>query len=160
MNFKYRINSRNLLKRKRCKVDGDDYNCVLCSLATEEFTYHPLFQCPFSTACWSYLNIRWDHSFYFFDTIAKAKADCQHDSFMEIFAIAAWDIWRQRNDKIFRLVAPSSSWKQQNTYIVQLNNKCIDFLSPLGKTSKTDYLRFLRPFGPLLCTLLTFISYI
>jgi hypothetical protein len=43
---------------------------------------------------------------YFFDTIAKAKADCQHDFFV-IFAIAAWEIWRQRNDKIFRLVAPS-----------------------------------------------------
>jgi hypothetical protein len=42
--FRDRINSRNLLKRKHYKVDDDDdYNCVLCSLATEEFTYHHVF---------------------------------------------------------------------------------------------------------------------
>jgi hypothetical protein len=55
--FKDRINSRNLLKRKHYKVDDDDYNYVLCSLAIEEFTYHLLFQCPFSTLYWTYLNI-------------------------------------------------------------------------------------------------------
>jgi hypothetical protein len=90
--FKDRINSRNLLKRKHYKVDDDDYNYVLCSLAIEEFTYHLLFQCPFSTLYWTYLNIHWGHSHYFFDTIAKDKADCQHEFFIEVFAITAWEI--------------------------------------------------------------------
>lgn len=31
--------------------------------------------------------------------------------FMEIFAVAAWGIWKERNDKLFRGIAPSTeSW--------------------------------------------------
>jgi hypothetical protein len=55
--FRNRINSRNLLKRKNYKVEGDDYSCVLCNLNTEEYTYHLLFQCPFSVECWNFLGI-------------------------------------------------------------------------------------------------------
>uniref|UniRef100_A0A0A9BKY2 Uncharacterized protein n=1 Tax=Arundo donax TaxID=35708 RepID=A0A0A9BKY2_ARUDO len=34
--------------------------------------------------------------------IQRARAACQHQFFMEIFTIAAWEIWKQRNTKIFR----------------------------------------------------------
>jgi hypothetical protein len=54
--FKYRINSRNILKRKNYRIE-DDYNCVLCNLNIEEYTYHLIFQCPFSARCWNYLGI-------------------------------------------------------------------------------------------------------
>jgi hypothetical protein len=97
-----RINSRNLLKRKNFKVQGDDYSCVLCNLNIEEYTYHLLFQCPLSTECWTSINIHWDHDLYFFDTIKKAREECQHELFMEVFSIAAWEIWKQQNAKIFR----------------------------------------------------------
>lgn len=31
--------------------------------------------------------------------------------FMETFAVAAWGIWKERNDKLFRGIAPSTqSW--------------------------------------------------
>jgi hypothetical protein len=30
--FRERINSRNLLRRKNYKIEGDDYSCVLCDL--------------------------------------------------------------------------------------------------------------------------------
>jgi hypothetical protein len=53
--FRDRINSRNLLKRKHFKIEGDDYNCVLCNLNIEELSYHLIFQCPFSSECWDYL---------------------------------------------------------------------------------------------------------
>jgi hypothetical protein len=33
--------------------------------------------------------------------------------FMEIFIVAAWEIWKQRNDKIFKAATPSfQSWKR------------------------------------------------
>jgi hypothetical protein len=71
--FRDRINSRNLLKRKNYKIEGGDYNCVLWSLNVEELSYHLIFQCPFSSNCWSYLGIFWDHHLCFFDTLKKAK---------------------------------------------------------------------------------------
>jgi hypothetical protein len=60
------------MKRKKYKI-GDDYNCVLCNLNIEEYTYHVLFQCPSSVGCWNFLDIHWDHDLYFFGTIKKAK---------------------------------------------------------------------------------------
>jgi hypothetical protein len=106
------------------KIQGDDYNCVLCNLNIEEYMYRLffqcpfsveyrlLFQCPFSVECWNFLDIQWNYELYFFDTIKKAKRDCQHDFFMEVFTIAAWEIWKQRNDQIFRDTDPSfQSWR-------------------------------------------------
>jgi hypothetical protein len=110
--FRDRINSRNLLKRKNYKVEGDDYSCVFCNLNIEEYTYHLLFQFPFSTACWNFLNIHWDHDFYFFDTIKNAREECQHDFFVEVFSVAAWEIWKKQNAKIFIAIALSFySWR-------------------------------------------------
>jgi hypothetical protein len=71
--FRDRINSRNLLKRKNFQIEGDDYNCVLCNLDIEEYTYHLIFQCPFSERCWNYLGIHWDHGLYFFIQSGKLK---------------------------------------------------------------------------------------
>jgi hypothetical protein len=49
---------------------------------------------------------------YFFDTIKKAKRECQHEFFMEVFTIAVWEISKQRDDLIFRDTPPSfHSWK-------------------------------------------------
>jgi hypothetical protein len=86
-----RINSRNLLRRKNYKIDGDDNSCVLCNLNIEELFYHLIFQCPFSSECQNYLGFR-DDSLYFFDTIQKAKHDCHMYFFMEIFSIVVWEI--------------------------------------------------------------------
>jgi hypothetical protein len=42
-----------------------------------------------------------------------------HDFFLEIFSIAAWVIWKQRNDKIFRAQCPSiTSWKEKKSILV------------------------------------------
>jgi hypothetical protein len=84
-----RINSRNLLRRKNYKIEGDDYSCVLCNLNVEELSYNLIFQCPFSYECWDYLDINWDHSLQFFNIIQKAKQDNHINLFMEIFSIAA-----------------------------------------------------------------------
>jgi hypothetical protein len=88
------------------------YSCVLCNLNVEELSYHLIFQCPFSYECWYYLEITWDHDFHFFNTIQKAKQDFSNNLFMKIFSMAAWEIWKQQNEKIFRGTPPSfQSWK-------------------------------------------------
>jgi hypothetical protein len=121
--FRDRINSRNLLKRRNYKVDNDDYNCVLCDTMIEETTYHLLFQCEFSKHCWESLNIHWDHSIAFFNTISLAKDQFSFSFFMEVFSVAAWEIWKQRNAKIFRHTNPDfSAWSRcfKNTLSLQL----------------------------------------
>lgn len=38
-----RLNTRNLLKKEMLKIEGDNYNCVLCDLNREETAFHLLF---------------------------------------------------------------------------------------------------------------------
>jgi hypothetical protein len=41
---------------------------------------------------------------------------------MKVFTIAAWEIWKQRNDKIFRAKTPTfQNWKSNNINTVKLN---------------------------------------
>jgi hypothetical protein len=47
-----------------------------------------------------------------FDMITQAKANFQEGLFFEIFTIASWGIWKERNDLILKGIAPSrNSWK-------------------------------------------------
>jgi hypothetical protein len=107
--FRDRINPRNLLKGKNFNIQGGDYSCVLCNLHIE-YTYHLLFQCPFSTECWNFLIFI--EIMTYTSLMPLRREECQHDFFMEVFSSAAWKIWKQRNAKIFRAIAPSfHSWR-------------------------------------------------
>jgi hypothetical protein len=90
---------------EKIKIEGDDYSCMLCNLGIEEYTYH-LFQCPFSEWCWNSQGIQWGHGLSVFNTIKKAKSEWQYGFFMEVFSIALWEIWKQRNERIFRAPPP------------------------------------------------------
>jgi hypothetical protein len=107
-----RLNTRNILKRKRHRLQGNNYNCVLCDGNVEETAFHLFFSCPFSQRCWQQLGIHWNFTASFFQMMAQAKQQLQSPFFMEIFTIASWQIWKQRNDKIFDRRRPSlNSWK-------------------------------------------------
>jgi hypothetical protein len=111
--FMDRLNTRNILKRKKHKLEGNNYNCVLCTNNVEETAFHLFFSCPFSKECWQYLGIQWNYANEFFQMLLQAKQHFQSPFFMEIFTIAAWQIWKQRNDFIFDRGRPSfSSWKR------------------------------------------------
>lgn len=53
-----RLNTRNILKRKRMQLD--DYSCVLCSSNIEESSFHLFFECNFSKDCWASIPIDWN----------------------------------------------------------------------------------------------------
>ena len=107
-----RFNTRNILRTKKQKLQGNNYNCVLCNNSIEESALHLFFNCPFSQACWQYLGISWDLTKEFFQMMHHAKLQYQSPFFMEIFIIAAWQIWKQRNNFIFDRGRPSfDSWK-------------------------------------------------
>jgi hypothetical protein len=109
-----RLNTRNILKRKNFKVRGDNYNCALCQLQREETAFHLFFNCPFSQDCWRHLNIQWNYQINFFATFQQARDLHGSPFFMEVFIIAAWQIWKQRNNFIFNRGRPSFlGWKKE-----------------------------------------------
>jgi hypothetical protein len=58
------------------------------------------------------VGIQWNFDFDFFSMFEEAKNVFGRRFFMEIVAVVAWTIWKQRNDYIFRNVIPSfSSWR-------------------------------------------------
>ena len=104
------LNTRNMLKRRHYKI-GDNYGCILCGTNDEETLEHMIFHCPFSKACWDTLHIHWatqgDRLFW----IQEAKTAWNNPMFMEIFLYASWSLWKERNNKHFRGIAPSiASW--------------------------------------------------
>lgn len=54
-----RLNTRNILKRKNHKIEGNNYNCVLCTSRQEETAMHLFFTCPFAKRCWQLTGIQW-----------------------------------------------------------------------------------------------------
>jgi hypothetical protein len=84
--------TQNLLKRKGFLTTGSNLNCILCDLNYEETTYHLLFDCPFSSECWNYVGIQWNHDLDFFLTIEATKGSFGHSFFMYILAFVVWCI--------------------------------------------------------------------
>jgi hypothetical protein len=93
------------------------------------------------------LDIHWDHQLSFFDTIQKSKTEWQLGYFMETFAIAAWEIWKIRNNKIFRREHPSfQTWKVNFSASVKLQlfrlNLCL-VLAGLVRLILVSFLLFI-----------------
>lgn len=65
--LKDRISTRELLRRKNMELQ--DYNCVLCSLSTEESLFHLLADCPFATACWNSIGLQVNHHLDLFQNL-------------------------------------------------------------------------------------------
>jgi hypothetical protein len=96
-----RLNTRNMLKRKRYKLEGNNYNCVMCPAQREENAFHLFFSCPFTLECWKMIGIQWQMGVPFFQMMELARHNFNHTFFMEVFIIATWHIWKQRNNLIF-----------------------------------------------------------
>jgi hypothetical protein len=118
--FRDRINSKNILRRKGFLNESNDLKCVNYDQGYKEATYH-LFNCPFSTECWNYVEIHWCHNLDFFPMIEAARGAFGHNLFMDILAVIVWCIWKQRNDFIFRNIATSFlSWKDSFNDMLKL----------------------------------------
>jgi hypothetical protein len=96
-----RLNVRNILRRKKHKLEGNNYNCPICNTNPEETTFHLFFSCPFSLQCWNHLHINWNFNLPFHTMIEAARTDFSSEFFMETFMLGAWLIWKQRNGTNF-----------------------------------------------------------
>jgi len=67
-----------------------------------------------SMRIWNYLQISWPMGGTMLDIVQGAKNSFGHPFFMEVALIACWNIWKVRNDKIFRAERPRfMTWKSR-----------------------------------------------
>ena len=105
-----RLNTCNMLKRRHYDI-GTDFGCLLCTACQDEIVEHLFFECTFSLACWNELHIMGHAANNRLDWVDKAKSSWNQPLFVEIFILADWSIWKERNNKHFRGVLPSQdSW--------------------------------------------------
>ena len=108
-----KINTRNLLRRKRMNVVSTD--CVLCGSSQEETCEHLFFTCHFAQLCWSALHMFWDLSLPVIGMIEEGRGNFSHRScYMEVVILACWSMWTHRNNIVFdNGVASFPIWKQE-----------------------------------------------
>ena len=88
--FADRLNTRNMLRRRQYKLEGDVYTCLLCDTPPEETVTHLFFKCPFATECWTAIGMHWHDSQCRLELIHEGRRSWGVPLFMEIFIIAAW----------------------------------------------------------------------
>lgn len=100
-----RLNTKSMLQRRHINPQ-DDVLCVLCNRHEEENIDHLLFSCLFAKACWDVIQFDWDTSLHLHDRLVQAGA-MQLPFYAEVVMIAAWELWKLHNDKVFRGRIPS-----------------------------------------------------
>jgi hypothetical protein len=106
-----RLNTRNMLKRRHFQLNSG-YNCLMCNNPPEETIEHMIFHCSFSKTCWQKLQMLWDADGDRLHLLSRGRSIWRRPLFMELFMIAARNIWKERNKKLFEGVDPElASWK-------------------------------------------------
>ncbi|KAJ1255822.1 hypothetical protein BS78_K154600 [Paspalum vaginatum] len=73
----------------------------MCS-SGEETIDHLFFECQFAQNCWAAIGVSWDTDIPLLDRVSHARTIHAVPMFIEVVLIAAWEIWKARNDKVFR----------------------------------------------------------
>lgn len=107
-----RLNTKNMLRRRHWNVT-DNTHCELCPARRVEDWQYLFYHYNFNVRIWNYLQTKWEPGDSFEQVFFKdSKSFLQH-FISEVVILAAWQIWKQRNDVIFKKVQPSfRSWKR------------------------------------------------
>jgi hypothetical protein len=89
-----RLNTKTMLTRRNYSVGPNDH-CLLCNDQVNEDIIHLFFHCTFASSCWQKLGITWSAATNLHDGQEPGIASTSF--FIEIFIIATWEIWNQRN---------------------------------------------------------------
>ena len=109
-----RLNTRNMLRRRHFNVN-EGFNYVLRSAGVEETIEHLIFTCPFSSSCWQKVGIVWNLNLSRIEAIQAARRSFNGELFFEFVGIVAWNIWKERNNFIFRHIPPSlAAWRERS----------------------------------------------
>jgi hypothetical protein len=113
-----RLNTKSMLQRRHLNIQ-DDAICVMCNSGAEETIDHLFFECTFATECWATINIDWDTSLPLLDMFTHARKAHSISFFTEATLIAAWELCKVRNDKIFQRRDPAPS-----LWLSNFKNQC------------------------------------
>jgi hypothetical protein len=106
-----RLNTKDIMQRKNWHIE-EGPACVLCTNSTLETRDHLFFECSLAQECWTSVGIQWDCSLPVSNRLLQARSMFKGPCFMEIFTCAAWNIWKERNEYIFKNQPPSMArWK-------------------------------------------------
>jgi hypothetical protein len=116
-----RINTRDMLRRRHLNVTNV-FHCVLCPCRATEDWQHLFFHCNFSVRVWSYLQIEWESGSSFEAIFMQARRKFNKPFFTEVVILAAWHIWKQRNEAIFQGILPTfRGWRRRFIHEVTLH---------------------------------------
>lgn len=101
-----RLNTKAMLQRRHLNIQGTPV-CVMCNLGELETIEHLFFECPFAQDCWMRIGISWDSSLELYDRFTQARQSHNIPWFTEAVLIAAWELWKLCNDKVFQRCAPT-----------------------------------------------------
>lgn len=106
-----RVNTRNLLHRKSFFLPS--YSCELCHFDSEETTLHLFWDCPFALSCRDSIITHKNIGISVLDEIIFLTQALPTPIAMEIVIIGCWQLWMQRNSKIFKTQPPLvTSWRR------------------------------------------------
>ena len=116
-----RLNTRDMMQRRQWIIQDD--TCVLFNLAQHEDRAHLFFACNFSQRVWNYVGISWtvlpNQTTY--DMAQAVRKDFGLPFFSKVVFVATWNIWIQRNGKIFRNEQPSfRAWRRNFIHDISL----------------------------------------
>jgi hypothetical protein len=114
-----RLNTKTMLRRRHIS-NQNDVSCVLCTSGLDEDIDHLFFECPFAQQCWNSIGFAWDVSLPLMDRIVTAHNVHHMPFFIEASVIAAWELWKIRNDRVFRGQNPSPT-----RWFVNFKNQCL-----------------------------------
>jgi hypothetical protein len=101
-----RLNTKTMLSRRNIGERNNDH-CVLCNLCENETLEHLFFLCPFAIQCWNRLGFSWNINLSIEDRLLHACLQSGMPFFLEASMLAAWELWKIRNDLIFNRHPPS-----------------------------------------------------
>jgi hypothetical protein len=101
-----KLNTKTMLTCRHISNRNNDL-CIMCDTGEEETIDHLLFFCPFDRRCWATLHIHCDLSLSIEDRLLLAMDTNGLDFFLKADMIAAWELWKIRNDSIFSRYDPS-----------------------------------------------------
>ena len=93
---------------------GDNFSCSICNTGIEETVEHLFFHGHFSRACWNALGFPISDNLMenTLHLVSYSRTNWRKHMSMDVFSIATWGIWKERNNFYFIGITPElSSWK-------------------------------------------------
>jgi len=91
----------------------------MCNTGELETIEHLFFNCPFAKECWQKIGFDWEENMELSDRLIRGQVMHNNPCFLEASLIAAWELWKLRNDKVFQRRDPSPS-----IWLCNFKNQC------------------------------------